>query len=250
MKFKSLKWTGENNFEIFGVKFKNTLSDYAIKTTASEVVMLKDKGFLNEYQRILKDHKINRLLEFGIWEGGSPLFYGLASNITNISAIDIREPNDIIAAHIKGSKLGNRVKLHWNTSQSDEEKVSAIIQKDFHGLPLDVVIDDASHQYSFTRAAFEIAFPRLRPGGLYVIEDWPWAHYGLDSFDEPEWLSQTSLTNLIFELTMVVGSHPEMIARIEVTPYFTVVTKGNTQTPPNFSLTDLIRFGKRKFVPF
>ena len=40
------------------------------------------------------------------------------------------------------------------------------------GEPLDLVIDDASHLYGPTMASFEVLFPRLRPGGLYVIEDW------------------------------------------------------------------------------
>ena len=34
------------------------------------------------------------------------------------------------------------------------------------------MIDDASHLYNETSASFNVLFPRLRPGGLYVIEDW------------------------------------------------------------------------------
>jgi predicted O-methyltransferase YrrM len=36
---------------------------------------------------------------------------------------------------------------------------------------LDIVIDDGSHHNPFTLASFEFLFPRLAPGGIYVIED-------------------------------------------------------------------------------
>jgi hypothetical protein len=34
------------------------------------------------------------------------------------------------------------------------------------------VIDDASHLLDPTRASFNVPFPLVRPGGVYVIEDW------------------------------------------------------------------------------
>lgn len=39
---------------------------------------------------------------------------------------------------------------------------------------LDIVIDDASHASHHQQDAFLALFPRLRPGGLYVIEDLRW----------------------------------------------------------------------------
>ena len=44
--------------------------------------------------------------------------------------------------------------------------------------PFDLIVDDASHLPSLTIASFEILFPLLAPGGVYVIEDvatsyWP-----------------------------------------------------------------------------
>jgi SAM-dependent methyltransferase len=47
------------------------------------------------------------------------------------------------------------------------------VATDFNG-PLDLVFDDASHFYRFSKVSFETLFPLLRPGGLYVIEDWSW----------------------------------------------------------------------------
>src|SRR4029077_11377083 len=47
-----------------------------------------------------------------------------------------------------------------------------IVHDCFNG-SIDVVIDDASHLYGPTRRSFEILFPLLKPGGAYIIEDWP-----------------------------------------------------------------------------
>ncbi|MBI4920966.1 MAG: class I SAM-dependent methyltransferase [Devosia nanyangense] len=37
---------------------------------------------------------------------------------------------------------------------------------------IDLVIDDASHIGDLSRRTFEVLFPRLKSGGLYVVEDW------------------------------------------------------------------------------
>jgi cephalosporin hydroxylase len=38
-------------------------------------------------------------------------------------------------------------------------------------IPLDIVVDDASHEYAKTAASFRLWWPSLRPGGYYVVED-------------------------------------------------------------------------------
>jgi hypothetical protein len=47
--------------------------------------------------------------------------------------------------------------------------------------PVDIIVDDGSHVSAHLIASFEILFPRLSPGGLYVVEDIGtsyWAEYG------------------------------------------------------------------------
>ncbi|WP_280408356.1 class I SAM-dependent methyltransferase [Nocardia brasiliensis] len=47
--------------------------------------------------------------------------------------------------------------------------------------PLDLVIDDGSHLSAHVIASFDVLFPALRPGGMYVIEDLQtsyWPHFG------------------------------------------------------------------------
>lgn len=38
--------------------------------------------------------------------------------------------------------------------------------------PIDIVIDDASHDPVLTRRSFDLLWPSVRPGGVYIIEDW------------------------------------------------------------------------------
>ncbi len=40
--------------------------------------------------------------------------------------------------------------------------------------PFDIIIDDASHASYHQQLCFAVLFPRLAPGGLYVIEDLQW----------------------------------------------------------------------------
>jgi len=95
--------------------------------------------------------------------------------------IDLRKNADAIDRHVQ--RCGDRLKVYYETSQSERAKVSKIIDDNFNA-PLDLVIDDASHLYEHTKKALDVAFPRLKVGGLYIIEDWNWAHYNNPSFDE------------------------------------------------------------------
>jgi hypothetical protein len=73
--------------------------------------------------------------------------------------------------------VGQRIRSYYGVSQTDKAQIDRIARDEFGDTPLDVIIDDASHLYGNTRRTFEMAFPYLRPGGTYVIEDWGWAHW-------------------------------------------------------------------------
>ncbi|WP_394619045.1 class I SAM-dependent methyltransferase [Lentzea sp. JNUCC 0626] len=73
-------------------------------------------------------------------------------------------------------------RLH--THQGDQG--DAAFLRDLPTGPLDIVIDDGSHLSQDVITSFHALFPRLRPGGLYVVEDLQtsyWPGWGGDRHD-------------------------------------------------------------------
>ena len=163
---RPVDWISDEKFVVDGLEFGGDLASYAERTTEDRVVILKNASLLRQYLDFFKPHCIKNLFEFGIWQGGSPLFYGLATDAQKIVAVDIAAPPPALDKIVKKHRLGDKVKLYFHTSQDDRAAVTTISSahsRSFGDTPIDLVIDDASHQYEFTRRAFEIVYPRLRP---------------------------------------------------------------------------------------
>lgn len=220
--------------------FDLSTSDFTKKTSDEIVILLKNKSMLEAYASLLSGTDTHNILEFGTFEGGSPIFFAEATNARRIIGIDLRKDADPINRHVQ--RHADRLRVFYETSQSDRAKVSKIIDENFDG-PLDLVIDDASHLYEHTKAGFDIAFPHLKVGGLYVIEDWNWAHYNNPSLDE-NWKDQLALTNLAFELVMAVGSGSPIVS-MDIQKWALIIKKG-AETTSNFSLDGAIRLSERR----
>ena len=84
--------------------------------------------------------------------------------------------------------------------------------------------------YAQTRASFEVLFPRLRPGGLYIIEDWAWTYW--EEFRPPHpWAKEVPLARLVIELVELVGGGPGdasgAVASVTIFQGFTVIERGD-----------------------
>lgn len=87
-----------------------------------------------------------------------------------------------VDVYAKTIPLGNRSKV-FTGDQRDETFLHALVDE-IGGV--DIVIDDASHINDHTIKTFEVLFPRLSDGGVYVIEDLNnsyWPSHGGDSHD-------------------------------------------------------------------
>lgn len=229
------------HFSVDGVPFRlspaGSLS--TVKNDETTVFLVKTRDFIRRELEFLTPLAPRRVLEFGVYQGGSAAFWSFVLPLERYVGIDIK-PEPSMPAAVTNHPRWSTVRLYGNTSQSDRPAVEAIIDREFGGEPLDVVMDDASHQYELTKTAFEIAFPRLREGGLYLIEDWGWAHQ--PRFNEPDhpWVSHPSLANLIFRIVLLAGNREDVVADVTVVRNFVAVRRGTAPLPSDFDLDAMV----------
>ncbi|MFP3608175.1 class I SAM-dependent methyltransferase, partial [Paraburkholderia sp. SIMBA_053] len=78
-----------------------------------------------------------------------------------------------------------------------------------------LVVDDASHFYEQTKTSFKTLFPLVRPGGLYIIEDWNWSFQDAFQASDNGWFPVPSPANLMVDLLEDMTRN-RMIAGVEV----------------------------------
>jgi hypothetical protein len=213
-------------------------------------VFYKIKPLFDQYEKFWsskRNFNPKAIFELGIWDGGSVAFWNEYFHSEKHVAIDIKKRGDseYFQHYIRSRGLEGRIKTYWGTSQTDETRLREIVKREFDG-PLDLVMDDASHMYDQTKSSFEVLFPFLRPGGLYVIEDWAWAHWKeFQTLDHP-WALETELTRLIFELVETTGSsltnQKALISSLTVFQGFVVIERGelHLEEPASFKINKYI----------
>jgi hypothetical protein len=156
--------------------------------------------------------------------------------------------------YIESRSLQDTVKTYYAVDQADRPVLEHIIAAEFATMPLDLVIDDASHLLRETRASFNALFPRLRPGGVYVVEDWPWGHYDDDMIPpnarehwNSMWPTGTPLTVLLFELVMTCDAENNIIDELAVEQSFVRVRRGSADLDPStFDISESFNRGTGK----
>ncbi len=141
------------------------------------LVVVKPPDAIDAYRRLLGRFDRPRMVELGIAYGGSIGLFALLARPDRFVGLELASDRvSLLDDLITDRGLQDAVHLHYGIDQSDRERLTQIIDAEFGGQALDLVIDDASHLYHETVASFEVLFPRLRPGGSFIIEDWSCDH--------------------------------------------------------------------------
>jgi predicted O-methyltransferase YrrM len=221
-RLSEMHWLSDSEFELDGVRYVNM--DWGAKTDDRRLAVLKPRYYFDAYEEALRGQTIERMLEFGVFQGGSTMLMASLCQPRTIVAIDICDPVEAFDRfRERHPDLTKGMIVRYNTSQDDADALNRIFAEAFDG-PIDLVIDDACHWYDETRRAFEIAFPLVKPGGVYVIEDWHWAH--TPEFDI--WHDKGSPVNLLTDLMLVQAARPELIDTIRISHGMAIVRKGVT----------------------
>lgn len=103
-----------------------------------------------------------RILELGVREGWSMNMWHDYFENSQICGID-NDEEGLCPKSFSQERI-----IFEKGSQDDKDFLNGVCDR--YGV-FDVIIDDCSHISPLTIKSFQILFPRLRPGGIYVIED-------------------------------------------------------------------------------
>jgi predicted O-methyltransferase YrrM len=190
-------------------------------STSEAFTIVKNEPYLRAYEGLASGFSPRSILELGIFQGGSYVFLDKLFKPRRMSAVEISpEPVAPLLQYL--SRTENRF-VHFATSQRDGEMLRKIVLGELAD-ELDLVVDDASHTYEETKTAFEFLFPLLRTGGIYVIEDWSWAHHPNYQSPDAPFSERHALSNLLFEQIMLLGS-ASVISEIRVWSFLYLIHK-------------------------
>jgi len=232
------EWVDENLMRVDGVEFFVTTeldALHAHQSARNHFLLGKNRQMVDDVLALRAHERVERILDVGIFKGGSAVLYAKLFRPAKLVAIEYAaEPVAALAQFIDDNALGDRLIPVYGIDQSDAKAMTRALEAHFPARDIDLVVDDASHFYMESRATLNLALPYLRPGGLYVIEDWGWAHWAGEVWQKSRAIPalKPALTNLLVELTMLCASRPDIVAGISITPNSAVVRRGAAALDP------------------
>jgi hypothetical protein len=218
--------------------FKNRINQINPSNHYAALFQQEKMGCLkwNEYSTIYDElfqnyiHRQNlRILEIGVLEGGSQRIlrqYFHESSI--IFGVDINP---------KCLELDTGTKIR--IGDATEEKFLSEVVSEMGGV--DVVIDDGSHLSSQQKKSFEVLFPLLSDGGLYVVEDLEHSYLleskGLPFLPNTFWNMSKSTTELLnnefrrYRKKSALNIDASELLSVKFFPQIIAFSKGKRSTP-------------------
>ncbi len=214
-----------------------------IRNQHEGLVFYKDKKLIDMYESYFlslnPQPRFRHVLEIGMWDGGSAVFWHELLKPQNLIGIDLLKSRGGHAFEAYKKAHPETFSDYWEVDQTDRSRLVSIIKSHLGTEDLDLVFDDASHRYHQSLASFNIVFPYLRKGGYYIIEDWAWGHWLHE--DSSAYPAFTEPTRLIFELVQA-AANVGLIESIHVCSGFTAVKRGPLDIPKEgFDLHDYIK---------
>jgi predicted O-methyltransferase YrrM len=241
---KHMQWINELSLQCEGVVLQLMPGLKARPSTQEVITLFKDPSFIQAYVDLLEGRKIDNVVEIGVKHGGSAIFFWHLLQPNNLCCIELNPAAPMLTSYIEKQHLGGHIYTHFGINQGDKVQVNTIVKNDFSSHGIDLVIDDASHIYSPSRATFETLFPLVRPGGLYILEDWRASLLAVQRSKGTE--SEPPLDTLVHEILTFATVNPHIIPSISSNKNFVVIERGEGSIPEHgFSVDHISEY----FVP-
>jgi hypothetical protein len=252
----ALEWSSEKLLRIDEVEFYLTvdLDDlHAHESRTNHFLLGKTRPMVDAVLALRDTESIGRILDVGIFKGGSAALYMKVFAPEKLVAVEyMPQPVEALARFIADNDLASRLIPYYRTDQSDAQAMGRILATEFPDRNVDLIVDDASHFYLESRATVNLTLPYLRPRGLYILEDWGWAHWPGETWQKSRAIpaSKPALSNLVFELCMLCASRPDIVSDIALTRNTVVLRRGDAAlTPGTFDIGQHYLCRDRWFKP-
>jgi hypothetical protein len=147
--------------------------NFGLDSTPERFHIRKPASLMARYSELCPRMVGQRIVELGIAGGGSSALLALLARPSKLVACELEGDRvPALDTFIDRHGLAGTVRPFYGVDQSNRVRLGEIVATEFGADPIDFVIDDASHLYEPTLASFEVLFPRLRPDGLFIVEDW------------------------------------------------------------------------------
>src|SRR3990172_10373274 len=92
------------------------------------IMFHKSKGIISQYELFFSgnsDFHPQRVVELGIWDGGSLVFWNEVLKPEKIIGIDLanREDGSYFRSYVQSRRLAGRITTYWKTNQADKAKL-------------------------------------------------------------------------------------------------------------------------------
>ena len=212
---------------------------YTRHSTPDSFILGKSRSMVEALVEALHGQPPRRIVDVGVYKGGSIVLLYEAFRPERLVGVDLNPAMPPgLPDYCRDPARKDAIGIYLGIDQSDQARLGEICAAEFGDAPIDLVIDDASHFYRETRETFRALFPRLRPGGLYVVEDWGWAHWPGDHWQKERggdyFRGKPPLSNLLIELMLLCASSPGIVRRVAFNDTIIYVERGKAAVVPGF----------------
>lgn len=224
-----LAWSSDDTFVLDGTPF--VIAPFApTPSRADRFVLAKPRWILDTYLQLAPAVRGDASSSSGSRRSGalrsSPISSGPPCSWPPTS----RHPSRRSSSSSPTGAYADTARPAFGVDQGDRERLEELARSAFGDDSLDLVIDDASHILGPRLASFATFFPRLRPGGVLVLEDWSHGHtWERARRDHPEQRygagisapterppEEGDLSSLVVTLVPTAGYAPEVVADVDV----------------------------------
>ena len=238
---RTLPWNGEAMLEFGGIKVELCVPPalYERQSAPGHFILGKSRLMVESMMAAVARIDVQNIVDVGVYKGGSVVFLNEAFRPRHLVAIDFN-PAEVPALleYCSAPERADRITVRLGVNQADRPLLVALCVEAFGDAPIDLVVDDASHFYDETRETFRVLFPRLRPGGVYIIEDWAWAHWPGEYWQNERggdyFRSKPPLSNMLIELMLLCAGSPGFVRRVSFDDQVIHVERGPDPIPADF----------------